>query len=102
MIVIREHAGNQARPETERSSLSTQTQSDSVSQSDAINSTVVLVIVIREHAGNQARPETERSSLSTQTSSTLNILKGLGDILCELIPCSKCLPNIPVGIPVGQ
>ena len=67
VIVIREHAGNQARPKTERSSLSTQTRSDSVrlnrTQSDAINSTVVLVIVIREHAGNQARPQTERSSL---------------------------------------
>jgi len=108
--VIREHAGNQARPKTERSSLSTQTRSDSIglnqlnggardrdtrarrqssssedralitqtqsdsvrlnrTQSDAINSTVVLVIVIREHAGNQARPKTEPSSLSTQTRS---------------------------------
>ena len=64
------HAGIQARPETERSSTQ---QSDSIrlnrTQSDAINSTVVLVIVIREHAGNQARPKTERSSLSTQTRS---------------------------------
>ena len=41
----------------------------SQTQSDAINSTMVLVIVIREHAGNQARPETERSSLSNQTQS---------------------------------
>ena len=65
---IRTTSGNRAG---DRALITKQSESIRLSQtqSDAINSTVVLVIVIREHAGHQARPETERSSLSTQTQS---------------------------------
>jgi len=59
---IRTTSGNRAG---DRALITKQSESIRLNrtQSDAINSTVVLVIVIREHAGNQARPKTERSSL---------------------------------------